>query len=276
MLKKVKIYRILLCVFIFMLILTATRCPDRYELYFAEYAGRHPDLYTISIKSILHVNGAMGTREHNLNRIRDGDEFGRVLFSYHENFSLQSEDGRIWLTPHLILQKTDGEYVYFYEHINFVFIYTRPVTTDEFYSNLTALRNLKHTNNWGQELSCTSEFVRIPITRINDRRGPVCSDRLIKAGQSIFPDIFRVYTYGQFDEMRTDERWVRAMRYFRSDPYGRSVYSLEVSIEIYTLTVFLFQSDHIIDASVIILSDRYNHQIELRDFLEANGWNTRP
>ena len=262
-----------------MFILTATRCPDNY--YFTGYTGNYPDLYTVAIKSTLHVTGIAWMEGNPFIRILDEDEFGRVLFSYSEGYSPFGE--RIPRYIRLISQKTDSEHVYFYEHINFIFVYFNPVTTDEMYFNLTAIEALKYTNNWGQELSCTSEFIRVPITLIPDRRGPVCSDRLIEAGQSAFPNRFREYSSELPDEIEIGERWINAMRYFRSDPYGRSVYSItvrsdETPLDINTFAAFIFQPDHTIDINtgVIILPNRHDYHTEFRNFLESNGWNTVP
>ena len=275
----------ILCIFIYVFILTAVSCPDRYF----EYSGDYPDLYTVAISSILHLGGADYLNREPFIRKLYEDEFGRVLFSYCEGgFSLNTGEGERWLTLHLISQKTDGEYVYFYEHINFVFIYQThlnqtPVnlTPEEIYFNLRSIERLKYENNWGQRLSCTSKFARIPFKLNNDDViGPVSRYRLAETARVAFPDIFRRYNiFGVLSERRTRQAWLSSTFYFRSDPYGRSVYTFGIREPTFrTLGVFVFQPDHTIDIDigVTVLSDRFNHQTELKNFFEANGWNTVP
>ena len=247
-----------------------------------QYTGNYPDLYTAAINSILHSSGSRTSR-HNPNiRILEKDEFGRIFFLYNESyFSSRIEGRNRGVASRLIIQKTDGNYVYFYEHINLIFIIREPITISDLYFNLTEIEALKYANNWGQELSCTSKFIRIPITSIPETRGPVCSDILIETGLTAFPNFFRNYNiFGQLNRRATGERWLTNLRYFRSDPYGRSVYSVLGNTERAndTFVAFIFQPDHTININtgVIILPNRHDYHTEFRDFLKANGWNTEP
>ena len=230
-----------------------TSCNEEREF---EYLGNYPELFSVAINSILGTRGyrqvGLGGKDNPSIRILEKDDYGRILFSYSE--------GTI---SYVIMQKVDGNYVYFYPYYNFISrqgvwnstLEPRPERMGGF-SNEDR-RVLKEINNWNQPMSDSSEFVRARIVHRKED-GLVSDDKLVEVYKLIIP------------ETRLNTRhMVSNMVFFRTDSYGRAIYSIG---EI----VVLFQPDHSFDIETGLLkrADRFNYQTELRLFMEANGWDT--
>ena len=242
-------------IFLFCTLIFLTSCFfDEFE-----YQGDYPELFSSALGSIL---GTIGYEPHGLGfipptiEILEVDDFGRVLFAYSEDST-----GDTTGFSRLILQKTEGEYAYFYPHYNFI---TNRYRSRSF--TLEEINALKEANRWNQEMSDNSEFAKVRITRQKEA-GPIPDKQL----RGVYNDIF------------TDRQLTRSnnMRYWtihlRDDNFGRSVYFSEGrSNGRYIFTVLFFHADPIIDSEIGILelSNRFNYQTELRLFMEANGWNT--
>ena len=225
--------------YIFIYIIFLTSCVVR-EI------ERYPELFSVASSSILGVNGYLiGVLAPPSIRILEKDNYGRILFRYHEENRST--------TSHLILQKQSEEYVYFYPHYNFLldaFFDSGIIPSEE-------LERLKELNNWNQPMSDSSKFVRARIVGRKED-GPVSEDKLIEVGKLIFPDA-----------TSTERQIIANTIFLRTDRYGRSIYFRRN-------TAILFQPDHSFDieTGILEITDRFNYQTELRLFMEANGWDT--
>ena len=244
----IKVKRIL-CVLFLSFIIFLTSCFQQGEF---EYLGSYPELFSVAINSLLgargfYIGGSPGSGGIQLLiRIDDEDEYGRILFLYRDDFFL-GEDSRV------IMQKIDGDYAYFYPHYNFILRSRENINrfTDE------DIEVFKKINSWNQEMSDSSEFVRVRITR-QKKDGLVSNDRLIETFLYLFPNT----------TLTTSQKLSNVI-FLRDDNYGRSIYSIGMFI-------ILFQFDYSlnIETGILEITDRYNYQSKLRLFMETNGWNT--
>ena len=212
------------------------------------YDGDYPELFSVAIHSLL---GARGYEVGHLSlpdiRVISEDNHGRVLFSYREDT----------ISSHLIIQKVDSDYAYFYPHYNFILGRIQDVPERD-------IEALKEMNNWNQPVSDRSEFERVPIVRLKEE-GPIPREILVEVCHEIFPD--------NPDSVRTSTQNVSGrMPFLRVDRYGRSVYFRSLSLGTFAV---IFQPDHSFDleTGVLEITDINNYQTELRLFMEANGWN---
>jgi len=251
MIKITKIISVLLVLLLLTIVLTSCFQGVR-------YTGDYPELFSVAIGSAL---GTRGFVEAGIESSREAepsvwvleeDDFGRVLFGYSEGGvsrevgSGKSASRRVRV--YLVAQRSEGNYVYFYPHYNFIIGVGSGIHIhDRYFEDLLRVSNedlyaLKEANSWNQEMSDDTAFERVRIVRRKER-GPVTS------------------------EIRVD--W---MIYLRTDRFGRSVYAISSD---YSHTVYLFQPDNSLDweTGFIEMTDLFNYQTELRLFMEANGWN---
>jgi len=225
-----------------------------------EYVGEYPELYSVVMSSIL---GARGYEFGGLRGIQptvyrlDEDSYERMLFMYVEGEAFASA---------VIIQKIEEGYVYFYPHYNFL------LTTHDDGGAITSEETevLREINSWDQPISDDSVFVRVRISRHRES-GPISNSRLVGAHNQIFPD-----------STATRNQVVANTFFLRTDSYGRSVYAKETGeweadgSWSATLVAFLFQPDYSFDLEVGVLevTNHVRYQTELREFMEANGWDT--
>jgi hypothetical protein len=190
--------------------------------------------------------------------VLEEDDYGRVLFSYDEG---PSRGGSLMTnTNHVIMQKKDGNYVYFYPYYNFITSSEeghRWEFTDE------ETEALKEANSWNQELSDESEFVRVRISR-QKGEGSIAVERLGEVYSKVFPSSYT-------------SRIRENMIFFRTDDYGRSIYlGVGIGEKRGTYIVVLFQPDHSFnfETGVHEIINLGSYQTELRLFMESNGWDT--
>jgi len=264
------------------------------------FIGDYPELFTVAVRSMLGV-GDLTVRGSGGVTIIEVDDYGRVLFEYTEACCGHSS--------RLIMQKTDGDYVYFYPYYNFILNTRRAISRVEHVPDFQEdevrerwielqqeLRNrieneldesdvreamdsilrstddfparqmeaLKQANSWNKPMSDTSEFVRVPITR-EQERGPVPPEILLAAHNEVAINIFGIRR-----PMVSVNGIHLNLLYLRTDDYGRSIYAS-------SQRVYLFQPDYsfCIETGFLEIADRWRYQTELRLFMEANGWNRR-
>jgi len=157
------------------------------------------------------------------------------------------------------MQKTDGEYVYFYPHYNFINSsreYGWEFSDEDMYA-------FKEANSWNREMSDSSKFLRVRISRRKDRLGPLAVERIIEIHDEIFPD-----------ENLNRGQTLNSMVFLRSDNYGRSAYQVDVRIG-YNPRAIIVQADHTFDihTGMLEITDINRYQTDLRLLMERNGWN---
>jgi len=230
-----------------------------------EYNGDYPELFSVAINSVLGTQGGFSGRQGIQPELRvlEEDNYGRVMFMY-------SEDNAISPVSFLIMQKVEGDYVYFYQHYNFFSDSIRHLRQEP---DEDKLAYLKEINNWNQEMSESSEFFRTQIVR-RPESGPVPNDIRVEVFMELFPaSNVRPSTIAANNP------------FLRTDRYGRSVYLLsglqwkydDVEHErVFVHIAVLFQPDHNFDIEkgTLVITDYYNYQTDLRLFMEANGWDT--
>jgi len=125
------------------------------------------------------------------------------------------------------------------------------------------MEHLRQANSWNQEMSDSSEFVRVRVVREKET-GPVPLEILV--------DVHYEFISGS-NSRRSINHISFHMVFLRTDHYGRSIYS---AFGPYTQFAILFQPDHTFDSetSILEITETNSYQTELRLFMEANGWDT--
>ena len=238
------------------------------------YRGDYPELFTVAINSLLDSRGYQVYSLPLPARIRviETDDFGRVLFFYSEIHPMM---GSITISAFslLISQHSNGEYVYFYPHHNFIsvghmyhfpqsgFVPNISQLAEDF--TMEAIAELKEKNSWNRELYLDNA-IRAEIVHIKkDHNGPVDRDTLLSVGVDIFG-------------LGEDEHRNPFFHFFIADAYGRSIYVVRgASVGDRRTFVVLFQPDGSfdIDISVMELLDLQRYQDELKALKKRNGWN---
>ena len=240
------------------------------------YRGDYPELFSVAINSILGTRGFIQTsRVFNPDiKVVDIDDYGRVLFLYHEG-------GGISTINLVISQKSDDEYVYFYPHHNFIsiasmvsgrgfwyYLNNPPMPIEESFTR-EAIEELKRRNDWNQPLNLDNA-IRTKIVNIKaDSVGPISN---------------RVFNQAYVLAFEGDARERPAPSFFIADKYGRSLYLAggyagsrtgSGVIHGFRFIVLLFQPDGSFDVErgVMELHDLQQYQNELKAFMELNGWN---
>lgn len=274
MIKRIKVW-IAVAVTILPVLLIIGCKPMEYS-----YTGEYPELFTIAINSILGTRGYRAASIiFNANiAIVDKDDYGRILFLYNEGADIS--------TFSLVIgQKSDGEYVYFYPHHNFISI-SRPISSEGFgfisieradgpyieapsipigkiKENFTAeaVEELKKLNDWNQPLNLERAIRAEIVDRRVDRVGPIDDRALRQAYDQVFGDD----ALGGMISSRT--------RFFITDNYGRSIYVAWGRERRYTVILFQPDGSFDVERSVMELHDRQQYQDELKTLKELNGWN---
>jgi len=257
-----KMILLLLLPMIIATVLVLGACGDESGRF--EYTGRYPEFYTAAIYAVPGVRGfisghILGGQEPRIS-VANRDNYGRVIIRYDEESPLIR--GRAYV----VIQKVDGDYIYFYPFYNHVIV---PERLGEF-PYIEEMIALEEANNFGQELSDDSEFVRVRITRTIES-GPISNNRFVQAYREVFP------------ESTLNLNQIRGSSVFlRTDRYGRSFYFAvggtggtgEERVRYHT--VMLFQPDNSFDleTGVVFFEDFYRYQSQLKEFMEANGWDT--
>ena len=230
------------------------------------YNGDHPELFTVAINSILGVKGyILSERVFSPDiDIVEVDDYGRTLFLYHENtISL------------VVSQKSDDGYVYYYPYHNFITIQrfasgkgywnyvNEQIPMEEIEDSYTpqAIEKLKNDNDWNNPIDLSKAVKTEIVNTKTDRYGPVD----YKVLQQLYRELF--------DEKISKNEARRYFAYFVTDDYDRSIYTVWSSE--YEYYVILFKPDGSYDNKndILVLSDAYNYQDEVKEFLDSHLWN---
>ena len=128
-----KLKKVLILFFVLLMILSLFSW-DRFH----KYKGDDYDLFTVAINSVLDQTGK-SFREAPALEIKEQDNYGRTMFYYHE---------RGYISQHnlIIAQKSDDEFVYYYEDYNFI-----SKSENEFSSE--DIEALKSANDWNKPIN---------------------------------------------------------------------------------------------------------------------------
>ena len=174
-----KIYLLLLLPIIITTVLLLGACGDESERF--EYSGRYPEFYTAAIYAVPGIRGyisghILGGQQPRISVV-NWDNHGRMMIFYDEESPL------IRGGAFVVIQKVDGDYVYFYPFYNHIVWPARGVE-----GLSQALGELGEVNSFEQELSDDSEFVRVRITRTIES-GPISDNRFVQAYREVFPEL---------------------------------------------------------------------------------------
>ena len=217
-----------------------TGCFGEYE-----YSGEYPDMYTEAIRSLIGAIGRLD--EVGLNpemSILDEDEYGRVLYSYYEG-------ARVNTYNYLIMQKSDEEYVYFYQDYNFI------SSTEIFFSE-EDIEKLKEYNDWGKETDnekCTKAKIEYKKTD-----GPLNKRKILKLASEHLGNDFKNH--------------VSSIDFITTDLHRRLMYICYGKYSCNRYIVFIFNPDGSYDEEnyAVELEDLQNYQDQLKAFKDANNW----
>ena len=273
---KVNMKIIMIIIFLSVIVFGLSGCRARY------YRGDYPELFTVALNSLL---GARGVANNEIDDPRiivlEEDNYGRTLFMYGE--------GRGIGISILVSQKSDGNYVYFYPHHNFIIFETREEMTSRESLDGVQMRHfhpeiiekideLKERNDWNQELDLENS-VKKEIDVSRRPQGPISRNTLEEA-------LGIAWNNGEERELRRG-----TFVFLTTDDYGRSVYLWyrmeskrayrERSGVSYWRSylvghiVLLFQPNGSFDEQkgFMDLEDIYHYQTALREFKERNDWN---
>ena len=217
------------------------------------YRGKNKDLYSIALHSAL---GATGYQQDKISVLEE-DEYGRKLFIV----GFRYVHGILGV---FISQKTDDQYAYYYEDVNFL-IKDKCVSSydkDEIYKYFTfeAVEALKERNDWGKEVG-SRECFKVPITGGKQYLKEKLSNKTIKkAGKQVF--------YNTIYEMPLCE-----------DSYGHIIWYMEGLVnkgdDHHRYYVFFFNTDGTLkgDDAIMEIEDIWNYSEQMIAFKEVNHWN---
>ena len=201
-----RIIALILMIFTVIVCSGCSACTYRYE-------GNHIDLYTVAVHNVFGADGFLknGDLYDPSIEVIETDEYGRVMFFYHE----QQNKFSIAL---LIMQKSENGFAYYYQDTCCVAYYTGNIITGEQdYRNLFTddqVQVLKDINDWNRPLDlekCTkTEFV----DQKPDGTLGLTEDDYDKA----------IKSYAAKTGYRGDDSIFRYAGYCNTDKYGRELY----------------------------------------------------
>ncbi len=210
--------------------------------------------------------------------VLEEDNYGREMYIYCSNsssinetlfFDSQSSPRILAL---LIMQKSDTEFVYYYEDINFL---SKKISYSDYHSNLSAgrftefvyetfleeeINLLKEKNDWNKPLD-ESKCVKKRIIDLSERR----TNQLV-------PSSLRTEIYNRISECKyQDEEFF--LEHLTSDDYDRHIYFFRTTDEkllyIDSYLVMIIQGK---TYEIVKLVDLINFQQELSVFKSKNNW----
>jgi len=256
------------------------------------YQGSYPDLYTVAINSLLGQTGHLGGRSPHVDVVAV-DSFGRKLFFYFESSMVSTYNL-------LISQKTDGDYVYFYPHNNFISFERAILPWINFedgyliFDDLEISYRTSTSNTDGviaENVVSGYRFEESPFSynEINDFKIRNSWNQPLKIDNAISTRIVHSKERGPIDNRTLSEAYRTALGedalgrpsnrtiFFKSDIYGRSIYTGwgRWDGESRRHVVLLFQVDGSFDPIIGIMElyDAQRYQDELKEFKILNNWN---
>ena len=228
------------------------------------YSGKHVDLYTVAVNSVLWNKGYMSHTERLTNpqiKIIEKDEFGRTLFTYYEKGY-----GCVSFSSLMVSQGSVDGYVYYYEDKNYLLRQENSTEKIQDFTN-EEIDRLKSVNDWGKEVDlqkCTKK-------QIDKRKQKIPIDTEVIKEKAVAE-----LNIVSFDETRD----LSYMDYLTGDANGNFIVygviftpKFEDGIRV-CYAAFVNSDFEIIDW--LVPSDLYNYQNDLINFKEKNGWSNQP
>jgi len=210
-----------------------------------KYEGEEYDLYTVALNSLIGVYGSAFNRSPVL-EIKETDEYGRVMFYYEEGSIINAYNI-------LIAQKSDDEFVYYYEDYNFISSCNNEFAKEN-------IETLKANNDWNKPIDET-KLIRKKIIEQED---------ISSLDSNIIEEKFTKIMGAEWEfnatinELTTNEEGkkivlVTAVCGYReaTDKYFALIIDSEGN----------FDKDEIME-----ITDHSNYQEQLKQFKEKNNW----
>lgn len=188
------------------------------------YKGDHPDLYTVAVNNFFGCNGYI-SEEQPFNPqidVLETDRYGRVLFSYDEEYwdmntnaapPYKDSDGGTFLSACFVMQKSDGENVYYYAD-DCDLIFEKSDGTDIAVPPESDLEALKKRNDWDLPPDETKWTQKKIVTR---------NEGAIPDYEDVLESIVEAYAEGLVAE-GGDQSIYRFSRFSTADSFGRELY----------------------------------------------------
>lgn len=221
------------------------------------YKGKHKDLYTVAINSILWNNGYSYGADFIIDstiEILEIDSVGRVLFIYHEKYYRNSD---ISFSALIISQYNDSKNVYYYEGINYIIKKQQNDNLKIGEFEESEKTKLKEQNDWNKNL-ILDKCVKKKIDNVKESC-PLDEKKLnneIVNQISIYEDFNMVADLLTYDSNRN------------AIVYG-SIYKYD-SLEYVYFLVFINAKMEFID--FVIVENEYDYIGILKNFKIKNNW----
>jgi len=225
----------------------------------AAYGGENPELYTVVAHSVAGTGWRGGRTE-----IVETDSYGRVLFSFTQEYLPSPISDFAGLCVYAICQQSDREFTYYYEDICFIAAPTWETFAPD------DIEKLKEANDWEQELEpelmAKQRRARRDGVKRYDAEG--CPDSFADAQSN------KIVKNGMFGTkaIKCDvDHAGKTLFFIRT--YRKGNYP-EKYVNAY-FAVFNADGTHDPENYLIKVPDTFNYQELLHDLKEKNGWSKR-
>lgn len=272
--QKVILFIILIC-------LTTVSFSSCKSCNYQGYKGDYPELYTEAVYSILTANGYGNPGAESVGdpeiAVLETDEYGRVLFAYHEENHLFAI---------CIAQKSDENFVYYYPDFNFIikadYKYGYSNDINKYLANSFTeddIKNLKTLNDFDKTFN-ESKCIKTAITHLKE------SPSINKNIEQKFKVLCK--KYAKKCGCKGEDSVYRYANFCTYDDYGRMLFYIygihrdvngegisPTSKTKYFNLAIIFNSDWSYDETKCILEimNISNYQDDLKEFKQLNYWN---
>lgn len=240
-------------IFVLLILVSLTSCGG-----YKGYSGDNSELYTVAINSVPWINGFSWTADFVCDpqiEIVEEDEYGRIMFIYHERYYGGSDIGFAAL---VISQSSNEKEVFYYEDVNYIVkkqeTYIDAVELEVF--NDEEIEALKSINDWDQEIDY-DKCVKKEITNV---KAAIPYEEEIK--QQIIDE---------FDLTREDMLFMDVLT-SNTDNSKLIVYGHERINDISFIGLVEHEEGVFKNLKIFVPENVYDYQTEFIEFKSNNGW----
>ena len=246
---------IILVITIVILVISLTSCGG-----YKGYSGDNSELYTVAINSVPWINGFSWTADFVCDpqiEIVEEDEYGRIMFIYHERYYGGSDIGFAAL---VISQSSNEKEVFYYEDVNYIVkkqeTYIAEVELEVF--NEEEIEALKSINDWDQEIDY-DKCIKKEITNV---KAAIPYEEEIK--QQIIDE---------FDLPKGEYMLIMDVLTSNTDNSKLIVYGHEkINDDISFIGLVEHEEGVFKDLKILVPENVYDYQAEFIEFKSNNGW----
>ena len=234
-----KLKKVLILFFVLLMIFSLFSC-DRFH----KYKGDDYELFTVAINSVLDQTGKSFKAGPPALEIKEQDNYGRTMFYYHE---------RGYISQHnlIIAQKSDDEFVYYYEDYNFI-----SKSENEFSSE--DIEALKTANDWNKPIN---EAKLIKKVIVKEKQENSFDEKIKDMFIQIVGD---KYIFHRAEKLTSNEK-------------GQTLICVETEYSgkdssLYYFVLILDEEGNFDENAIMEITDYNNYQDQLKEFKENNNW----